>query len=153
MLEKGKYTDSNRLYGGARQYSAAEGLGSRVARRQDIHHPEVPGDKFVCADQTVATIARIVALRLQSWKPIVDAAFTGRNRRETKPLCAVGSASKAALLWFFYLSPLSEEWTSTFDDIEDVDSAWVTNGGTDRGVQSESVSTSNRSTVKPTIGV
>jgi hypothetical protein len=36
-------------------YSAAQGLGSRVERRQDIHYPEVPGnDKFSCSDPTVA---------------------------------------------------------------------------------------------------
>ncbi|HMY57493.1 MAG TPA: hypothetical protein PKL17_19630 [Pseudomonadota bacterium] len=115
------------------KYSVAEGLGSRVARRQDIHYPEVPGDnKFACADQTVATMYPDRCASLAKLKPIVDAAFTA-GIAGTKPL--VQSARiEAALLWFFYLSPLSEEWTSTFDDIEDVDSAWgYLTGGTDRG--------------------
>jgi hypothetical protein len=32
---------------------------------------------------------------------------------------------EAALLWFMYLSTLSEVWTCSFDDIEDCDSMWA----------------------------
>ena len=114
-------------------YSVAEGIGSRVARRQDIHYPEVPGsDKFACSTPSVATMYPDRCAAPGKLKPIIDAAFTA-GIAGTKPL--VQSARiEAALLWFFYLSPLSEEWTSGFDDIEDVDSAWAyLTGGTDRG--------------------
>jgi len=114
-------------------YSVASGVGSRVARRQDIHYPEVPGDdKFACATPSIATMYPDRCAGPAKLKPIIDAAFTA-GAAGTKPL--VQSARvEAALLWFFYLSSLSEEWTSTFDNMEDIDSAWgYVTGGTDRG--------------------
>ena len=106
-------------------YSVAEGLASRVGRRQDVMYPEVTvnGDKFACADPVVymkpenanrcAGPARL--------KPIIDDAFT-QGIAGTKPIVQAARI-ETALLWFFYLSTRSEIWTCAFDDITDCDAA------------------------------
>lgn len=114
-------------------YSVMEGIGSRVARRQDVHYPELSGpDKFACTDATVAAANPDRCAGPAKLKPIVDDAFA-QGIAGTKPI--VQSARlEAALLWFFYLSIGSEVWTCSFDDIEDCDAAWgYFNGAHDRG--------------------
>ena len=114
------------------EYAVANGIGSRVARRQDIHYPEVPGsDKFACNDATIAAMNPDRCAGPGKLKPIIDDAFT-KGIAGTKPI--VQSARlEAALLWFFYLSTLSEVWTSSFDNAADVDSSFGYLSGTERG--------------------
>ena len=113
------------------EYAIANGIGSRVARRQDIHYPEVPGsNKFACNDLTVAAQNPDRCAGPGKLKPIIDDAFT-KGIAGMKPV--VQSARiEAALLWFFYLSSQSEVWTSGFDNAADVDSAWGYLSGTER---------------------
>jgi hypothetical protein len=104
-------------------YSISQGIGSRVERRQDIHYPEIPGDnKLRCSEPGIpdqypdrcAGPARIL--------PIVNDAFQ-RGLAQSEPRVQAARL-EAALLWFFYLSTISEIWTCSFDDIVDCDSMW-----------------------------
>lgn len=104
-------------------YSVMEGIGSRVARRQDVHYPELSGpDKFACTDATVAMQNPNRCYGPAQLKPIVDDAFQqglmGKSAR------VQAARLEASLLWFFYLSQLSEIWTSSFDDIVDTDASY-----------------------------
>jgi hypothetical protein len=104
-------------------YSVMNGIGSRVARRQDISYPEVPGsNKFACADAGVPAMYPDRCAGPAKIKPIVDDAFakglTGTHMR------VQAARLEASLLFFFYLSTTSEVWTCGFDDIEDCDAAW-----------------------------
>ncbi len=103
-------------------YSVAEGVASRVARRQDLSYPEVPGsDKFACQSAGIpeqypdrcAGPARI--------KPLIDDAFVqGLAGSEPRVQAA---RIEAGILWFFHLSTLSEVWTCSFSNKNDCDSA------------------------------
>lgn len=106
-------------------YSVAEGLASRIARRQDVFYPEVTvgGDKFACADQAVYSKAENAnrcagPARLM---PVINEAFTA-GIAGTKPVVQAAKI-ETALLWFFYLSSRSEVWTCAFDDKTDCDAA------------------------------
>lgn len=104
-------------------YSVMEGIGSRVARRQDVHYPEIPGDdKFACADLTVAAKYPNRCFGPAQLKPIIDDAFQKGLMGQSARVQA--ARLEASLLWFFYLSILSEIWTSSFDDIVDVDASY-----------------------------
>ncbi|HMU38425.1 MAG TPA: hypothetical protein PKE31_05390 [Pseudomonadota bacterium] len=113
-------------------YAVDQGIGSRVARRQDIHYPEVPGsDKFACSTASVAAQYPDRCAGPGKLKPIIDQAFVD-GIAGNKPRVQAARI-EAALLWFFYLSTLSEEWTSSFDNMSDVDSACgYLVGGVDR---------------------
>ena len=114
-------------------YSIMEGIGSRVARRQDVHYPELPGDdKFACSVPATAAMFPDRCFAPARLKPILDDAFA-MGQAGTKPLVQAARI-EAALLWFFYLSVSSEIWTCSFDDIEDCDSAWgYFDGARERG--------------------
>lgn len=104
-------------------YAQAQGLGSRVARRQDIHYPEVPGgDKFACNDSATAMMYPLRCAGPGQLQPIINDAFA-LGQAGTAPRLQAARI-EAALLWFFYLSVLSEVWTSSFDKLEDIDSMW-----------------------------
>lgn len=104
-------------------YSVMEGIGSRVARRQDVHYPELSGpDKFACSDLTVAMMNPDRCYGPGRLKPIIDDAFQ-QGLAGTKARVQAARL-EAALLWFFYLSQLSEIWTSSFDDIADTDATF-----------------------------
>jgi len=104
-------------------YSVAQGLASRVARRQDVTYPEVPGgDKFAC--QTDANAAAQNPDRCAGpakLKPLIDDAFQ-KGAACDKPLVQAARI-EAGLLWFLHLSMTSEVWTCSFDDAEDCDAA------------------------------
>lgn len=105
------------------QYSVAEGIGSRVQRRQDVHYPELPKDtKLSCAD--AATSAKYPDRCASPAKilPIITDAFT-QGTAGTRPRVQAARI-EAGLIWFLYLSSLSEVWTCSFDDELDCDSAW-----------------------------
>ncbi|MBI5511807.1 MAG: hypothetical protein HY903_23880 [Deltaproteobacteria bacterium] len=103
-------------------YSTPEGLASRVARRQDISYPEVPGDdKFACGNQGIPEAYPDRCAGPAKLKPLIDAAFQ-RGSEAVEPL-SQAARIEAALLWFFYLSMSSEIWTCGFNNINDCDSA------------------------------
>ncbi|HNN94364.1 MAG TPA: hypothetical protein PKI03_18935 [Pseudomonadota bacterium] len=114
-------------------YSIMQGIGSRVARRQDVHYPELPGDdKFACSVPATAAMYPDRCYSPARLKPILDDAFA-LGQAGTKPQVQAARV-EAALLWFFYLSVSSEIWTCSFDDIEDCDSAWgYFDGARERG--------------------
>lgn len=114
-------------------YAVMEGIGSRVARRQDVHYPELPGDdKFACSVPATAAMYPDRCYAPARLKPILDDAFA-MGQAGSKPQVQAARV-EAALLWFFYLSVSSEIWTCSFDDIEDCDAAWgYFNGARDRG--------------------
>lgn len=105
-------------------YAILQGIGSRVARRQDVHYPELVGtDKFGCTDATIAGQNPDRCAGPARLKPIVDQAFVD-GLAGTKPRVQAARL-EAALQWFFYLSVTSEIWTCSFDDLADCDSAWA----------------------------
>lgn len=103
-------------------YSVAEGLASRVARRQDISYAEVPGtDKFACQSAGVPEQYPDRCAGPAKLKPILDDAFQ-KGSDQTQPLVQAARI-EAALIWFFHLSMSSEVWTCGFSSIKDCDSA------------------------------
>ena len=104
-------------------YSVAQGLASRVARRQDVSYPEVPGgDKFACqADPAVAAQYPDRCAGPAKLKPLVDAAFVAGSNGERPRVQA--ARIEAGLLWFLHLSMTSEVWTCSFDKAADCDAA------------------------------
>jgi hypothetical protein len=108
-------------------YSIAQGLGSRVERRQDIHYPEpedpsIADPKFACSMMGVPERYPDRCAGPAKLLPIVNDAFQ-RGIGGERPRIQAGRL-EAALLWFFYLSQLAELWTSSFDNAADCDSAW-----------------------------
>ena len=103
-------------------YSVSQGLASRVARRQDVHYPEVPGgDKFACQSAGVPEMYPDRCAGPGKLKPIIDDAFV-KGAAGTQPRVQAARI-EAALLWFFYLSMTSEVWTCSFNALADCDSA------------------------------
>lgn len=103
-------------------YSVESGLASRIARRQDIAYPEVPGDdKFACQQQGIPETYPDRCAGPAKLKPIVDEAFQRGIGGEHPRIQA--ERIEAALLWFFHLSLSSEVWTCGFADMSDCDSA------------------------------
>lgn len=114
--------DSNAFIAARDEYSVAEGLASRVGRRQDVSYPELPGDdKFACANAGVPAMFPDRCAGPAKLKPIIDDAFVKGINGEKQVVQA--ARLEAALLWFFHLSMTSEVWTCSFDDITDCDAA------------------------------
>jgi hypothetical protein len=106
-------------------YNIDQGIASRVARRQDVHYPELPvmdGKKFACTDAGLPAMYPDRCAGPARLQPIINDAFQ-RGAAQTEPRVQAARI-EAALLWFFYLSTLSEVWTSSFEKIEDIDSMW-----------------------------
>lgn len=104
-------------------YSIANGIGSRVDRRQDLHYPEVPGmDKFACQQMGVPAMFPDRCFGPARLSPLITDAFqkglTGEKPR------VQAARIEAALMWFFYLSDISEIWTCSFSGTGDCDSCW-----------------------------
>ena len=105
-------------------YSQAEGLQSRLARREDTHYPAVvvDGKQTACnklsADQVLANPDRCVAqAKIQ---PLIETAFTdGALGKETVLNAA---RIEAGLLWFLYVSLNKEIETCGSEKKEDCDS-------------------------------
>jgi hypothetical protein len=103
-------------------YSTPSGIASRVARRQDISYPEIPGEnKFACAEQGVPEQYPNRCVGPAQLQPLINDAFQ-KGLAQEKPFVQA-MRIKAALLWFFYVSTTSEVWTCSFDDIADCDSS------------------------------
>jgi hypothetical protein len=103
-------------------YSIAEGLASRVARRQDVSASELPGtDKFACANAGVPEMYPERCAGPAKLKPLIDDAFV-RGTAGDAPAAQAGRI-EAALVWFLHLSVTSEVWTCSFDKKNDCDSS------------------------------
>lgn len=103
-------------------YSVAEGVASRVARRQDLSYPEVPGsDKFACQSAGIPAQYPDRCAGPAKIKPLVDDAFV-QGLAGTEPRVQAARI-EAGILWFFHLSTLSEVWTCSFSNKNDCDSA------------------------------
>ncbi len=103
-------------------YSVAQGLASRVARRQDVAYPEVPGgDKFACQSAGVPAQYPDRCAGPAKLKPVIDDAFV-QAAAGVRPR-AQAARIEAGLLWFLHLSMLSEVWTCGFSGTTDCDSS------------------------------
>lgn len=110
-------------------YTQPEGLASRVQRREDIHYPAAPnGGK--CRDQGVPETAPDRCVGPAKLLPLIKDAFEKGAAGESPRVQA--ARIEAGLLWFLYVSPLSEV-NSCGGAPKDCDSAWAYyTGGTAR---------------------
>lgn len=114
------------------EYVLAEGLESRVVRREDLHYPPIPmaeWDPQVEADKqcTVPALATKYATRCVGpalMQPLIDAEFAAGQAGEGDPNVHAARIH-AALLWFLYLSPYKEANTCATVAPKDCDSAWA----------------------------
>lgn len=109
-------------------FEEEQGLGSRVARRYDVHY-EKPASGS-CDEEGVAAANPDYCVGPATLQPLIVAAFAdgamGNNR--------VVNAAKinAAIQWFMYVSAIKESTTCT-DVPKDCDSGWAYyTGGTER---------------------
>jgi hypothetical protein len=110
-------------------YTQPEGLGSRVQRREDVHYPPAPNGGR-CRDEGVPETAPDRCVGPAKLLPIIKDAFERGAAGESPRVHA--ARIEAALLWFLYVSPLSEV-TSCATTPKDCDSAWAYyTGGTAR---------------------
>lgn len=110
-------------------YTQPEGLGSRVQRREDYHYPPAPNGGR-CRDAGVPATAPDRCVGPAKLLPIINDAFTRGGQGETPLLHA--ARIEAALVWFLYISVVSEINTCTTTP-RDCDSAYAYyTGGTAR---------------------
>ncbi|MFP2911303.1 hypothetical protein ACLESD_41025 [Pyxidicoccus sp. 3LFB2] len=132
LWKDGKYPTSQEFVESLDVFTQPEGLASRVQRREDVHYPAAPNGGR-CRDQGVPETAPDRCVGPAKLMPILNDAFTRGARGETPHVQA--ARIEAALLWFLYVSPLSEV-TSCGSAPKDCDSAWAYyTGGTARGQQ------------------
>jgi hypothetical protein len=120
-------------------YSEAEGLESRLVRREDMHYPEIPEadwEEGVDPDKqcTVTENAEKYPDRCAGpgkIAPLVQEAFAAGQTCDGNPNVHAARI-EAGLLWFLYLSPYKECFTCTLKG-KDCDSCWAYyTGGYDR---------------------
>ncbi|HEY8376580.1 MAG TPA: hypothetical protein VIK91_08835, partial [Nannocystis sp.] len=113
------------------EYVLADGLESRVVRRDDLHYPPIPmseWDPQVDPDKqcTVPALATKYADRCvgpAKLQPLIDGAFADGQSGKGDP--RVNAAKiHAGLLWFLYLSVYKEANTCATVAPKDCDSAW-----------------------------
>lgn len=105
-----------------------QGLGSRVARRYDVHYPKPSAGG--CEDAGVAEANPDYCVGPATLQPLVVEAFADGS--QGKHLVVNAAKIRAALQWFFYVSAIKEATTCT-DVTKDCDSAWAYyTGGTGR---------------------
>ncbi|MFN0064192.1 MAG: hypothetical protein ACKVPX_16920 [Myxococcaceae bacterium] len=110
-------------------YAQNEGLDSRMQRREDIHYPEAPGG-LRCRDPGVPDQYPDRCVGPAKLLPILNDAFA-KGIAGDEPLVQAARI-EAALVWFLYVSTLSEV-TSCATNAPDCDSAWAYyTGGTVR---------------------
>jgi hypothetical protein len=113
------------------EYVLAEGLESRVVRREDLHYPPIPEaewDPQVDPDKqcTVTDLATKHAQRCVGpalMQPLIDGAFAAGQAGEGDPKVHAARIH-AGLLWFLYLSTYKEANTCATVAPKDCDSAW-----------------------------
>lgn len=109
-------------------FEEEQGLGSRVARRYDVHYPAP--DTGSCEDEGVADANASRCVGPATLLPIVVAAFADGAQGQNRIVNAL--KIQAALQWFLYVSSVKEATTCT-DTAKDCDSAWAYySGGTTR---------------------
>lgn len=106
-------------------YAQAEGLDSRVQRRHDIHYP-APANNAGCNTVGIPEQYPDRCVGPQTLLPILNEAFAKGTQGDAPREQA--ARIEAALLWFLYVSPLSE-MTSCSTSAKDCDSAWAYYGG------------------------
>ncbi|MGA9520320.1 MAG: hypothetical protein WBV82_02585 [Myxococcaceae bacterium] len=110
-------------------YAQDQGLDSRVQRREDIHYP-APAQDAKCADMGIPEQYPDRCVGPAKLLPILNESFAHGAQGQSPLLHA--RRIEAALLWFLYVSPLSEV-TSCAAKPQDCDSAWAYySGGTPR---------------------
>ena len=102
-------------------YAVDQGLDSRVQRRHDIHYP-APSDGTTCADPGVPELHPDRCVGPAKLLPILNDAFVRGAMGEAPRVHA--ARIEAALLWFLYVSTLSEALSCTTRP-QDCDSAWA----------------------------
>ena len=124
LLAEAGFTDARVIH------SDANGLDSRVQRREDLHYPEVPAADGACTDPGVPDVHPDRCAGPARILPLLNDAFAGGSAG-ADPLVNAARI-EAALLWFLYLSPYKESYTCTTTPA-DCDSAWAYyTGGEDR---------------------
>ena len=113
-------------------YDSPENLGSRIARREDLHYPEIPEadqDPAIDADKQCTVSGnpakypeRCAGPALMS--PLVETAFAAGQTGEGVPEIHAARI-QATLLWFFYLSIYKEAYTCAVGASKDCDSMWA----------------------------
>jgi hypothetical protein len=124
------------------QYTLAEGIESRVVRREDVHYPNIPEeqqDETIGFDRQCTIEANVMSYPDRcagpaKLAPIINDAFAAGQMGMGDP--AVNAARvDAAIAWFMYLSVIKEPSFSCpkVDKGGDCDSGWAYyNGATDR---------------------
>jgi hypothetical protein len=111
------------------KYAEAEGLDSRVQRREDIHYPP-PANEAKCRDAGIPALYPDRCVGPAKLLPILNDAFV-KGANNEQPLVQAARI-EASLVWFLYVSALSEV-TSCGDKLVDCDSVWAYyTGGTTR---------------------
>jgi len=132
LLWKHSHAPSRQDFEDARVfYAENEGLDSRVQRREDVHFPVLP-ECLRCnmASQAVQEQHADRCAGPIKIRPIINEAFV-QGHQQNQPLVQA-QRIKAALLWFNYLSSLSEVQTCA-NEPKNCDSAWAYyTGGTSR---------------------
>jgi hypothetical protein len=103
------------------KFTQLEGIASRVQRREDYHYPPAPNNAR-CRDANVPETAPDRCVGPAKLLPILTDAFTRGGQGDAPRVQA--ARIEAALLWFFYISPISEVNTCTTTP-KDCDSAWA----------------------------
>lgn len=114
------------------QYVIAEGLESRLNRREDLHYPPIPmaeWDPQVDGDKqcTVASLAAKYVERCvgpNAMKPLIDQAFAD-GQSGTGDARINAAKIHGVLQWFLYVSVYKEGNTCATEDPADCDSSWA----------------------------
>jgi hypothetical protein len=116
------------------QFVTAEGIGSRVARRYDLHFPVAMamGPGRICQSEASWRADPLFCVGPAALNPIVlDMLQRGGTSDPTEPSRLYGARIEAALLWFAHLSVYKEGNTCAYlypgndGKREDCDSAWA----------------------------
>ncbi len=108
------------------KFEEEQGLGSRVARRYDVHYP--PPASGACDDEGVADANPDRCVGPATLQPLIVAAFAEGSEGKSRIVNA--AKIRAAIQWFFYVSAVKEASTCTTAQ-KDCDSSWAYySGGT-----------------------
>lgn len=139
LLWRGGTPDAAAFTAARDQYVLAEGLESRLVRREDLHYPEIPmsdWDPQVDSDKQCTVEANVMKYADRCVGPakmspiVVDAFDKGQLGEGDADVHA--ARIHATLLWFFYASVYKEANTCATAASKDCDSAWAYyNGGED----------------------
>jgi hypothetical protein len=100
-------------------YAVDQGLDSRVQRREDVHYPAAP---MACSTAGIPEQFPDRCAGPMKLLPVLNDAFAKGSQGESPRVNA--ARVEAALVWFLYLSSLSEV-TSCASKPQDCDSSWA----------------------------